>query len=473
MAAKFTPEEAEQQGEKAENNPSKIKISEEELDYSKAQLKSIFMVAPIGIGIVSNRVLTWVNERLCKMLGYFSDNLIGKSARILYPDDAEFERVGRVKYRQIQELGTGSVETRWKRQDGAVIDVLLSSTPLLYDDWSKGVTFTALDITARKQMEKELRQSEEKYRQLVQNLPSIVYRGYKDWSAEFFDKKIELFTGYDVDEFNSKRMKWSDIIFEEDIHTAQESFIRALKTDRSYVREYRIRSKTGDTHWIQERSQIACDEKGEIDYISGVFFDITDWKYAEEELKKAHEKLEEANKKLQELATSDGLTGLANRRKFDESLVHTWHQCLRDQKPISIIIIDVDHFKIYNDEYGHQAGDDCLKRLSDILREGRFTRRPGDLIARYGGEEFVVILNGTPEKYAVKIGESICRTIKDMKIPHEGTQVVGIDVVTVSLGVASEIPEMGSTPQEFFEKADKALYRAKKGGRNRVEIFQG
>jgi diguanylate cyclase (GGDEF)-like protein len=123
--------------------------------------------------------------------------------------------------------------------------------------------------------------------------------------------------------------------------------------------------------------------------------------------------------------------------------------------------------------YGHQAGDDCLKRLSDILINGHFTRRPGDLIARYFGEEFVVILYGTPEKYAVKISESICHTVKDMQIPHAGTKVAGSSVVTVSLGVATETPDMGSTPQELFVKADKTLYEAKKNGRNTVEIFKG
>ncbi len=472
MAEQSTQEELERKTGETKKETTKFKVTEEELKQSKAQLNSIFMAAPIGIGMVSNRMLTWVNERLCEMLGYSSENLLGMSARMLYPDDEEFEWVGREKYKQIRERGTGCVETHWKCKDGKVIDVLLSSTPMMPDDWSKGVTFTAMDITERKHMEKELRQSEEKYRQLVQNLPSIVYKGYKDWSAEFFDRKIELLTGYEADEFNLKRMKWSDIIFKEDIKTAREIFVRALKTDRSYVREYRIRSKAGNTHWIQERSQIVCDKKGEIEYISGVFFDITDWKRAEEELKRAHEKLEEVNRRLQELATSDGLTGLANRRKFDEALVQTWHQCLRDQKPISIIIIDVDHFKIYNDIYGHQAGDDCLKRLSDILRNGHFTRRPGDLIARYGGEEFVVILYGTPEKYAVRISESICHIIKDMKIPHKGTKVFGSNVVTVSLGVATEIPAMGTTPQGLFEKADKALYMAKNSGRNKVEIFK-
>ncbi|MFC1828834.1 PAS domain-containing protein [Thermodesulfobacteriota bacterium] len=145
-----------------------------------------------------------------------------------------------------------------------------------------------------KQKEAELKKSEEQYRLLVQNLPSIVYRGYKDWSVEFFDKKIEYFTGYHVEEFNSRRKKWSDIIVKEDIDTAKKIFIRSLKTNKSYVREYRIKSKAEKTHWIQERGQIVCDPQGNIEYVSGVFFDITDRKRTEAQIRNLTQQLMKA-----------------------------------------------------------------------------------------------------------------------------------------------------------------------------------
>jgi PAS domain S-box-containing protein len=165
-----------------------------------------------------------------------------------------------------------------------------------YDELKQRVDELEKEAGKLKQSEKALFESEKKYRFLIQKIPSVVYKGYKDWSVEFFDSKIELLTGYDVDEFNSGRIKWSDIIDKEDLETARESFIQALKTDKSYVREYRIKSKAGNIHWIQERGQIVCDNKGKIAYVNGVFFDITERKEAEEhihaltqQLMKAHE----------------------------------------------------------------------------------------------------------------------------------------------------------------------------------------
>ena len=133
--------------------------TEDALRQREARLRSIFRAAPAGIGLVVNRVIEDVNEKICEMTGFSREELVDKSARVLYPDDAEFEMVGRVKYEQIAEHGTGSVETHWLRKDGRFIDVLLSSTPLDADDLSAGVTFTALDITDRKSAARELAES--------------------------------------------------------------------------------------------------------------------------------------------------------------------------------------------------------------------------------------------------------------------------------------------------------------------------
>ena len=152
-----------------------------------------------------------------------------------------------------------------------------------YEELRQRVKELGREDLRHKKLEEALNESKEKYKLLIKNLPCVVYRGFRDYSVEFFDNKIELFTGIHVDEFNFKRMKWSDVIVKEDIETARMIFIQALKTDKSYVREYRIKTRSGGINWIQERGQIICNDKDEIEYVSGVFFDITDYKRAEQE----------------------------------------------------------------------------------------------------------------------------------------------------------------------------------------------
>jgi len=546
------------------------------LKEREASIKSILKAAPMGIGLVHNRVVNWVSDHMNEMLGYSGDELIGQSARILYENDEEFERVGREKYKDIEEKGIGGIETRWRCKDGRVIDVHLRSTPVNPADLSQGIIFTALDITEgkraqkalseserryrritesitdyiftvrmangrpaetyhgpncvavtgytseefssdpflwirmvpeedrdlvrtqasellagheprsiehrimrkdgqirwvsnslvpsydveghllsydglirditnrkiaeetlreseeryrqlvetmneglamadhdylftfvnerfaemlgysreemlgchllefvhgdyqdfmkeqmakrrggetksyeidwlaqdgrrvytlisprvffdsqgqftgslgvltditdrkraeealqkahaelelrvrertaellstneqlkreiedRKRVEEELRQSETRYRHLINSIPSIVYRGYQDWSVDFMDEKVELLTGFSMEEFNSRKKKWSDLVVESDFEIAKRAFVQALKTNKFYVREYRIETKFGEILWIQDRGQIVCNEEGNVDYVSGVFFDVTQRKQLE------------------------------------------------------------------------------------------------------------------------------------------------------------------------------------------------
>ncbi len=155
------------------------------------------------------------------------------------------------------------------------------------DDFTQKNEELLREILKHKRTAEALQESEEKYRLLIKSLPSIVYRGHPDWSVEFIDNKVELLTGYDVGEFNSRKVKWLSLIVEEDFEAAGNSFSQALKTDRSYVREYRIKSKTGEIHWLQDRGHIVCNENGDVDYISGVFFDITETKKLETQLQQS------------------------------------------------------------------------------------------------------------------------------------------------------------------------------------------
>ncbi|HLF12435.1 MAG TPA: diguanylate cyclase [Gammaproteobacteria bacterium] len=167
---------------------------------------------------------------------------------------------------------------------------------------------------------------------------------------------------------------------------------------------------------------------------------------------------------LNELAERDGLSGLYNRRVFDDFINRVWRQSRRENVAMEIIFVDIDYFKIYNDLYGHQAGDDCLKKVASSI--ARCAKRPFDFLARYGGEEFVLVLYEPPEDYARGLPDQIRRDIMDLAIPHEGSRVANF--VTVSVGVALVRPGSNRSLTGAIQTADEALYQAKKEGRNRV-----
>jgi diguanylate cyclase (GGDEF)-like protein len=180
---------------------------------------------------------------------------------------------------------------------------------------------------------------------------------------------------------------------------------------------------------------------------------------------KTHITLMKKSKQLKDISQKDGLTLIANRRRFDEFLEMEWRRCMRNQCPLSLIMIDIDHFKAYNDFYGHLQGDNVLRKVAKTLE--KFTQRPGDLTARYGGEEFAVILGDTDEKNSQELAWKMCRQIEKQQIPHEKSGVS--DVVTASFGTAAVLPGKANSTSLLLELADKRLYEAKEQGRNQVK----
>jgi diguanylate cyclase (GGDEF)-like protein len=183
------------------------------------------------------------------------------------------------------------------------------------------------------------------------------------------------------------------------------------------------------------------------------------------ELVKKTQQLEVANDKLEKLATLDGLTNIANHRRFQDFLGHEWQRSQRQQTPVSLLLMDVDFFKLYNDTYGHQGGDDCLKQVARVLAES--VKRATDLAARYGGEEFAIVLSDTDDTGALAIAETVRSQIESLRIPHSASKVN--QYVTLSIGVATAIPDIDTGQDSLIAAADQALYLAKEKGRNRCE----
>ena len=178
------------------------------------------------------------------------------------------------------------------------------------------------------------------------------------------------------------------------------------------------------------------------------------------------EDLARKNRELERLSLLDGLTGVANRRYFDRIVQQEWSRASREQTPISVVMIDIDYFKPYNDTYGHQQGDACLQQVASALSAG--LKRPSDFIARYGGEEFVAVLPDTGIEGAGSLAEAMRESVVRLALEHTASKVC--PQVTISLGVASAIPGRESVHAELIKKADDALYAAKQGGRNRTRI---
>ncbi len=174
--------------------------------------------------------------------------------------------------------------------------------------------------------------------------------------------------------------------------------------------------------------------------------------------------LHEANRRLEFQASTDDLTGIANRRRFDRALEQEWVRHQRTELALSLLLIDADFFKNYNDVYGHLAGDDCLRSLAKVIQ--RCLRRPGDLVARFGGEEFAVILPGTGEEGASRVAEEIRLQLESLQIPHPCSSVSRN--VTISIGATTSIPSSEESHLDFLAGADVALYRAKENGRDQV-----
>ena len=188
-----------------------------------------------------------------------------------------------------------------------------------------------------------------------------------------------------------------------------------------------------------------------------------------QELEFIQKQLERSNSLLERLSTIDGLTGIYNRRRFDEVLDLEWRRAIRTKAPISLIIVDLDCFKNYNDRYGHLAGDDCLRHAATIMND--VLKRPSDIMARYGGEEFAAILPGTPVDHAALLAEQMRESVEALDIDHANSFVS--TCVTVSMGVACMTPSRGTLSSVLIAAADTALYEAKQSGRNRVIIHPG
>lgn len=384
-------------------------------------------------------------------------------AGVFFGADKVFERdpvVNRIHFwsgswqiAAVPEAGWGgSAPGTWELRLTSVSIVLLTGMLIWFLVWGRFAL--RKEINDRRRMENALRESERKLYTLMQNLPGMAYqcRPDENWTMDFVSRGCVELTGYQPNDLIGNRViSYGDIIHPEDRDEVHRSVMKSVEERCSFNEVYRIRTAHRKLKWMWEQGAGVRNEEGELVAIEGFILDITVRKQLEDELEKR--------------SLQDGLTGISNRLFFDERFALEWSRAERSQTSLAIIMCDIDFFKLYNDTYGHPAGDKCLAIVAHELKAT--LRRATDFAARYGGEEFVVVLPETSEEGACFVAERLRQAVLEQCIPHQSSPVC--DWVTVSLGVSACRPPPGTPSQRLVEAADHALYNAKRNGRNRAE----
>ncbi|MDY6784623.1 MAG: diguanylate cyclase [Cyanobacteriota bacterium] len=310
------------------------------------------------------------------------------------------------------------------------------------------------EIRERQRVEEALRLSEEKFSKAFRSSPNpMTITRLSDGSHLEANEAFCQSIGYTLDEILGRTAVDLNLWASQEARTRLFKQLTMYGEVRNY--EFEFRTKSGAVRTALLSSEI-IHLNGEKCLLS-LSNDITERVLAEAALQKA-------NQELKRLANLDGLTQVSNRRHFDEYFAQEWKRLMQAKLPLSLILCDVDHFKLYNDTYGHQAGDACLQRVAQTIRTT--LKRRADLVARYGGEEFAIVLPDTPAKLAIQIAEAIRLAIEAMEIYHAKSSAS--DYVTLSLGVVTTVPSQEFSPEAVIGVADLTLYEAKKQGRNRA-----
>lgn len=301
----------------------------------------------------------------------------------------------------------------------------------------------------------DLAQDDSLYKTLLESTKAIPWK--IDWETltfAYIGPQIEELLGWKRESWMGIN-DWAERMHSDDRERVVNFCVAQSQAGADHEADYRALTPEGEYIWIRDVVHVVRNSEGQVESLIGFMFDITERKKNEEELLRLQHE-------LQELSFKDALTGVANRRMFDERLEAEWIHAQRHQQPLSLIMIDIDFFKQYNDIHGHIKGDSCLKIVAQTLNSAAL--RSGDFFARFGGEEFVLILPQTDIDAAVKVAERCRKLVFKQQIPHPASDVSS--VLTISIGVGTHTPARNDQASAFIEAVDRRLYQSKQQGRN-------
>lgn len=295
------------------------------------------------------------------------------------------------------------------------------------------------------------------YKTLLESTKAIPWKiNWSNMRFEYIGPQIEDLLGWTPDSWHGVD-EWAARMHPDDRDRVVNFCVSQSQAGVDHEADYRALNKDGDYVWIRDVVHVVRDQQGNVEALIGFMFDIS-------ERKKSEAQLIQLQQELEELSYKDGLTGVANRRQFDKVMESEWANARRNQQPLSLLLIDIDYFKPYNDHFGHIKGDEVLQQVAATLAES--IRRPRDLVSRYGGEEFVLVLPETDQTAAMMIAEKCRQAVLALNIDHPVSSADG--VLSISIGAGCTLPGAADDAKDFIQLVDQRLYCAKAAGRNCV-----